>query len=356
MSSKYDKLVSAMRDFLRAVTQDGNLGENDLHQVLSFVSDVAQVVDQAFSDVLRVFAKYEHISEVDLMMANLPLLASELKGLRSRQYYKDAGDICGQLKTLSYTYTANIAPCIKHLIRADEWREFFWLLDEREGQVVELVNESVGKLQKSLYIYTCFPEFDAYYWVEQGDSMLPSLDTIHNVALESSKQIRSMIAEIKEIKNAILGLSGKPGLLQLANTDRFKLMERVIQVTNDNRVSTEVHAGGDIKGSFFGRDANNVTISVTEKVSASSAPDDIKTLIQSLAQQIDAVKPNVEAIKSVQLENDFETLGKEVATEQPRKEWYKMSLTGLKEAAESIGTIGIPIATTVAQLMKLLVP
>ncbi|MDD1617681.1 MAG: Uncharacterized protein CG439_2774, partial [Methylococcaceae bacterium NSP1-2] len=49
-----------------------------------------------------------------------------------------------------------------------------------------------------------------------------------------------------------------------------------------------------------------------------------------------------------------ETLIGETARETPRKEWYKLSLSGIKEAALAIGDIAKPVLAVAEKLSPLL--
>lgn len=52
---------------------------------------------------------------------------------------------------------------------------------------------------------------------------------------------------------------------------------------------------------------------------------------------------------------DAETLVSETASAKPRKKWYELSIEGLKEAAETLGSVAIPVLTIVDKMAGLLV-
>jgi len=51
---------------------------------------------------------------------------------------------------------------------------------------------------------------------------------------------------------------------------------------------------------------------------------------------------------------NLEALSKEVASDEPDRQWYEVSLGGLKEAAQAVGEIAKPILNTVGMLSTLL--
>lgn len=101
---------------------------------------------------------------------------------------------------------------------------------------------------------------------------------------------------------------------------------------------------------------NNVTNTVTQNLSGSSAPAEVQDLLKQLVQQIEAISTQVDPAKTKQMGGDAEVLSREVASAEPRRQWYEVSLKGLKEAAEAVGAIAAPIATTVKKLWPLLLP
>jgi hypothetical protein len=49
-------------------------------------------------------------------------------------------------------------------------------------------------------------------------------------------------------------------------------------------------------------------------------------------------------------------LTEELASPEPDREWYRVSLNGLKQAAETVGELAVPIITTVKALLPILLP
>ncbi|MBW4465540.1 MAG: hypothetical protein KME07_08875 [Pegethrix bostrychoides GSE-TBD4-15B] len=85
--------------------------------------------------------------------------------------------------------------------------------------------------------------------------------------------------------------------------------------------------------------------------------DKVKTLLEQLLKDINElnkVVPQGQAKLGEKLARDAETLVKEATSSEPRREWYELSVKGLKDAASSIGEIATPVLETVNKLVKLL--
>lgn len=75
----------------------------------------------------------------------------------------------------------------------------------------------------------------------------------------------------------------------------------------------------------------------------------MRQLLQQIAQAAEAAPDEVGAMAS-----DAEVLSKEIASGNPRRKWYELSLQGIKDAAEALGEVGKPILETAGKLLPLL--
>jgi hypothetical protein len=96
---------------------------------------------------------------------------------------------------------------------------------------------------------------------------------------------------------------------------------------------------------------NYVTNTVNQNLEKSNASDELKSLVKQLTKQIEEVSESIDIKKTEQMGSGLETLTKEISIQEPRKEWYHLSLKGIKEAAEAVGSIGKPIIETVTKLL-----
>jgi hypothetical protein len=99
---------------------------------------------------------------------------------------------------------------------------------------------------------------------------------------------------------------------------------------------------------------SNVTNNVNNNLEKSQTSEDVKALIKQLTDQIKDISSRADPKTTQRMASDLQTLSSEVAQPEPRRAWYELSLKGLKEAAEAVGSIATPIVATVTKLMPLL--
>ncbi|MCK4793793.1 MAG: leucine-rich repeat domain-containing protein [Desulfobacteraceae bacterium] len=122
--------------------------------------------------------------------------------------------------------------------------------------------------------------------------------------------------------------------------------EKVINIGNEANISAPIVIADTIESSF-----NTLTKSAVD--------DDIKTLLTQLLREVTEVSKKVPQDKAVEVETmvrDAEALSKEVASSKPRRQWYEVSLDGLKQAAINIGEIAKPVLAIVSRLRPVLLP
>lgn len=98
----------------------------------------------------------------------------------------------------------------------------------------------------------------------------------------------------------------------------------------------------------------NVTNVVNTNLAVSDANEDVKTSIRELNLQLQEISTKIQPAAAKSMANDLQTLSNEIASPQPRRRYYELTLGGLKEAAEAVGEIATPIILTVAKLSALL--
>ena len=116
--------------------------------------------------------------------------------------------------------------------------------------------------------------------------------------------------------------------------------ERVINIGNNNTISAPVVIADRIENSFT-------------TLAKSEVGSDIQELIEQLIKQVNEVSKTCKVAHADSMARDVESLTKEVASKSPRREWYELSVKGLKEAATAIGEVGKPILETLQKLAPL---
>jgi len=121
--------------------------------------------------------------------------------------------------------------------------------------------------------------------------------------------------------------------------------EKVINIGNNNTISAPIVIADRIENSFNA--LNNAQID-----------DEIRNLLDQLLKAVTVVNQKVTPEKSSDAEamaRDTETLVKEASSSKPRRQWYEVSLEGLKQAAINIGAVASPVLQIVEKLVPLLV-
>lgn len=89
-------------------------------------------------------------------------------------------------------------------------------------------------------------------------------------------------------------------------------------------------------------------------ISKGDADEGVKRLLEELLVEIaeagDAFGENAKIVAQ-----DASVLSEEVSGGKARRKWYELSVSGLKEAAEAIGEVGVPILKTLGKLLPALI-
>ncbi|MFX0198717.1 MAG: COR domain-containing protein [Candidatus Hodarchaeota archaeon] len=120
--------------------------------------------------------------------------------------------------------------------------------------------------------------------------------------------------------------------------------EKVINVGGKANISAPIVIADSIENSF-------------NTLSESAVDDELKQLLDQLLREINNVykkTPLTKADDAEAMARDAETLIKEVSSSKPRRQWYEVSLEGLKQAAINIGEVAVPVLTIVKKLTQLL--
>jgi hypothetical protein len=209
MSRNAEQLVEQIGALVRAVASDTSVPEVELRQVLRFLTKVCQVVDQAFEDVLGLLTELQFLTDADVRSGRAATLETELEMLLARSRYRDAEEICSRLSHLRTQFDEQIRPILQGVSDTDRWRELLYLIEDREGDIIELVRQSVWEVRSQL-----------------RDHARLDVAAVARTAQAQATGLRASLAELRALTNAILGISGRPGLLELTR-DRGALSQEV---------------------------------------------------------------------------------------------------------------------------------
>jgi hypothetical protein len=197
------QLADELRGMAQTAVTDTSIDDATLILMLRFIGKVAMVVDQAFGDVYAPLLELRYLKPEQLQEPARTELLKELNGVLERSRYRDVEEICSRLHHLSENYATMIAPRLRDLARDSRWSQVFWLLDEHEGRIINMVHGRIYQLCRA---------------VEQAG--LGDVPTIRQQATEASDELREALRKPQDLRNQILGLSGEAGLLELVEADR----------------------------------------------------------------------------------------------------------------------------------------
>ena len=217
-----------------------DLSNADLRRVLNFLVKLVQVVEQAFQGIYTILVDVKLLGDDEIGSGQVKSIRRDLEMVSSRSWYRDAEEICSRLHHLSENYRESIAPIVDSLARREEWNEILHLMDEHEGHIIGIVQNSVAELK----------------------DLLANLQTTDELALArqiaetKSTALQVTLGELTEFRNRILGISGTVGFLEMIETDRSAVAAQLqVFIDNADRRTTNINTGG---GTYVG---GNVSVS-----------------------------------------------------------------------------------------------
>lgn len=271
-NGELSEVVNQIEDLAYSVAGSQAVDATELRRVLGFVTKVVQVVDHAFQDVLALLIELTYVTAADLREGRLQELSKAMDLLVARSRYRDAEEICSRLHHLREQFEEWIAPTIQHLDCADRWQSALWLLEEREGRIIMLVQRSISELREMCKGATA-----------------RTIYRVRKRAAAKATGIRCALIELRSVTNEIMGLSGRPGFLELTR-ERDRLASRASIFMNKGAVivSRDTYSGGQVGA--MGPHAHAHDISFEQVWIQSSKTIDLKKLREELERLRAAMK------------------------------------------------------------------
>ena len=242
------KSVQEIMGMVRTTAADATLNDAEVRRILSFVSQVIQVVEQAFHDVLTLMLDIQYMDQSGLNSSRLHELRKRVDLLTARSYYRDAAEICSRLKHLRENFDEFIRPSVSRLQGFDDWRGIFWLIEEREGRIIRLIESAAHEIGHLL-----------------DEANAGRVAIARSTATDKVEELRGLLGELHNLNGRILGLSGRAGYLELTQ-NRNQLRQEVnfmiddrdqsisygprVSVGNGNEFQREFIVAGSIQDSF----------------------------------------------------------------------------------------------------------
>jgi len=117
--------------------------------------------------------------------------------------------------------------------------------------------------------------------------------------------------------------------------------DRVIQIGDGTTINAPVVIAEQIQGSF-------------NTIQESAADAELKRVLEVLTRAVAKAAPAAPGEQAETMGRDMETLAVEATRANPRRKWYELSLESLRETAQTLGEVGMPILTLTAKIAELL--
>lgn len=324
------ELVHQIDEMVETVVGDSQLNDASLRRVLRFLSQVIQVVEQAFQDALTLLIEIKFLEVGELSSPRFMELHKQVELLTARSYYRDAAEICSRLKHLRENFDEQVRPVVSHLPEFSGWSGVLGLIEDREGRIIALLNQTAWQISSML-----------------DNASGGNLSNIRATASESARNLRSLLGELHELNSQILGFSGKEGFLELTR-DRHEL-QREVKIMVDKSITTTVGNGNVFHGNFV---AGHIQDSFNQ-ISKSNAAPDVKQKLELLCTQVSDMVKNLSEEKQKEILQDLSSFIAEASKPEPRRKWFELSAEGLLEAAKACAGMASPVISTVKEVLAL---
>jgi hypothetical protein len=327
-------LADTIREVAESAGNNRAIPENDLRTLLLFMGKVCDVVEQAFRDVYAVLIQIRLLDSSAPHSANIRQLHGDLHLLLARDHYRDAEMVCGRLHALRDQFQHHVEPIVDKLQTGDRWRALFWLLDDREGRVITLVQSIVRELDQFI-----------------AGGTTADLDKAKKIARSRADEVRFVVLEMQNFNNGLLGMSGQEGWLELIGHDRGKLAAQVALVFqhDDHRTyEKNIVQADNNSGAIAVGHGNQATNNNSTKSGLSKA--EVDELFTKAIAEVQKLKLPGGASNTAA--NQLEVAKDEAIKDEPDLEYVAKTL---EKATATVKKAGVLVTATTA-LGKLLTP
>jgi hypothetical protein len=327
--SEFAALVHQLDGMVEAVA-GADIDQSELRRVLRFISQVIQVIEQAYQEVFSLLVEMKYLTAGDIGTPRLAELGKQVDLLTAKSSYRDAWEICNRLKYLEHVFNSTMRSSLEHLPQFGQWAGVLGLIRDHEGYVIRMIGATAEEMSGQLAGLT--PH---------------DVPELNRTAAQRAARLRTLLGELHELNGRILGHSGKEGLLELTR-DKQQL-EKEIRIMVDQRDFSVTHGPRITAG-----DHSHIEISNSFNAVQSMPDSGLKEQLALLVTQVQALADKLPPEKQAEVRQDLDSLVAEAVKPQPRKRWYELSASGLKEAAEACEGVASPVIATVAAVMGLL--
>jgi hypothetical protein len=257
----------------------------------------------------------------------------------------------------------------KHFYHMIKIPQLYVLIDHverigpREGGSIEITpmvffetnnNEALRTNQNVTYV-RCLA--DSYGDIDRGSDWLEwYCDRYHGEIITNFDQQRPIFEAAPFSLQRIMGGKSDSYLLNKYHIENAEIICDKIE-----RIHAEASTMSVIKVDFGNGNVFHGDVVIAEKIKNSfnkaerlEGHDELKTNLQDLVSYVGKMCEAMPQNKAEEIARDLETFTTEVTSETPRRQWWELSLEGLKTAAKTVGEIGIPVIKTATALAALL--
>jgi hypothetical protein len=241
------KISHQLGTWLTRVEHDESIPSNIRLDMGLFLDRVVELVEQAFREVLRLSITLKFMTDADLTADRIREYQQRVEQLRARDRYRDVDFVCGRLHVLRSEFEA-----YREFTKAfgDDFHELMWMIDEREGAIIDLVQGFVGNLVHRLGNIASAPSLDRAK--ELRDKMVEMID-------ERTGELEASIGELTQIHNRILPMLGESEFLSVLSGREPSPTVNIVDQRVDTGGGDYVHgnlqkAGRDFVQQSAGRD------------------------------------------------------------------------------------------------------
>ncbi|MCP4402814.1 MAG: hypothetical protein GY801_36615 [bacterium] len=123
------------------------------------------------------------------------------------------------------------------------------------------------------------------------------------------------------------------------------------KIMEDKRVKISVGDNANIGGNFVIADRIKDSFN---KVDSTDIDKDFKEVLKELIADVNSMIEQLPKEQAEQVAKDLQTLTNEAISKKPRRKWWELSADGIKEAAKTVGDIGLSVLKNLDKIIPML--
>ncbi|NPA06734.1 MAG: hypothetical protein GXO54_04940, partial [Chloroflexi bacterium] len=117
----------------------------------------------------------------------------------------------------------------------------------------------------------------------------------------------------------------------------------------EKHIHIEIH--GNVQDSVLNAGDENT---IRQRMHKPATAPELAQALAELSRAVQAMLPHLPPERREEVQDDLARLQEELQKPKPRRKWYSVSLEGLKDAAKTVGEIGLPVLRLADQILRML--